>query len=624
MKDSMRSTHTFLLHAKDLSDDDRQKLEGLLVGFEPEFVLFDHWQVDTKAEGLLVLTYLNDEQLKHFLPLISAHETLFAVLPHPEGIQSRVGYGVEAKLEDAIDFLKSEPQAAEVDGLYCNDRLVFNNVVIGDTFHLVTTGRSATAHWWKRIGYVVRKFWTLRQFAVKVNIPNKELNTAVAGIVVVQHGKGSMLSRVILENSFANDGRLHAFLISPRSLTQLAIFALRSVFERRKLPPFAAHIKSSEISFSGTEAFDFSEDGIGHSAKEIQLTLVPKQLKMYPGRYLSTLPSTDGSTDVYKVQNLPMKSSAQEMAGKKLPFIKHASTDEFQQLFTVLRQNAVVSSSYLVLMVLSTTLAAFGIFADSTPVVIGAMILAPLMAPIISLSMATLRQDRKLAINASKTILAGLFAGFICAVVLTWITPITTANNEILTRIRPNLLDLGIAVLSGVAGAYAHAREEIAKTLAGVAIAVALVPPLAVSAIGLAWIDMDIFLGAMLLLLTNLAGMVLAGAVTFLVMGYSPFKLARKGVLLSLLFVGILSLPLGFSFNQMVKEHSLVARIERMEFENFDVREARVIRLSPLTVGITVTTSHNLSEVELDQIQQSLEAGLGQEVSLEITVAIKR
>jgi len=620
----MSGTRTIFLHSKDITKEERTTLEPLLADFNSDWVCADDWRVDKEESDVLLLTYLSDEELKLFIPLVSEKSVTMAVLPHPKGVQSRIGYGVSYDLEEAIAHLKTKPEAVTIDSMYCNDRPVFNNVVIGDTFHLVTTGRQATAPRWKRIRYVIGKFFTLRPFPVKVNTPKRELETAVAGIVVVQHGKGSMLSRLILEDSFANDNRLHAILISPRSLMQLALFAIRSVFKRRKLPPFAAHIKTNEIKFSGGEAFDFSEDGISQSAKELCIEILPKQLRMLPGVFIKTAKESEGANDVFKVSQLPMKESARVMAGKKLPFIKHASTEEFQALFTVLRNNAEPSTSYIVLMVLSTMLGAFGIFADSTPVVIGAMILAPLMAPIISLSMATLRQDNKLAVNSAKTIISGLFAGFLCAVLLTWITPITTPNNEILSRIRPNLLDLGIAVLSGVAGAYAHAREEIAKTLAGVAIAVALVPPLAVSAIGLAWLDWGIFLGALLLLLTNLAGMVLAGALTFLVMGYSPFRLAKKGVILSFIFVGILSLPLAFSFQRMVQEHNIVARIEKLEYEEFEVKEARVVRLSPLTVSITVTADHNLSEIELDEIKQSLEGSLEREVDLEITVAIKR
>lgn len=582
------------------------------------------WKDELISDTEMVYTYLSDEELKEFIPTISRTNIKIGVLPHPDGLQSKLGYGVQGAFEDALEHLREHPEPVLIDILYCNDRMVFNNVVIGDTFQLVTTGRKATSPWHKRFRYVVGKFFHLRPFGLKVITKKRTFQTAVAGILVVQHGKGSMLSRFILENSFANDGRFHTFLISPRSLAQLVVFAFRSVFNKKRLPPFASHIKTSAITFQAENAFDFSEDGLSQSAKEIKIKIAPQEIYMIPGRYLLTREETEESEEIFKVSNLPMKASAEEMIGKILPFIKHASTEEFQHLFTILRENAALRNSYLMLMVLSTMLATFGIFANSTPVVIGAMILAPLMGPIISLSMAALRQDKQLAIRSGKTIAAGMVAGFACAMAVTWLTPLNTPNAEILSRVRPNLLDLGIAVVSGVAGAYAHAREEIAKTLAGVAIAVALVPPLAVAGIGLAWLDFEIYLGASLLLLTNLAGMVLAGAVTFLVMGFSPFRLARKGVLISLLLVGILSLPLGFSFNRMVTEHNIVARINAHEFEHVRVKEAQVLRLSPLTLGVKVASSHYLTEEELDEIKHSIEQSLNMDAEIEITVAIRR
>ena len=89
--------------------------------------------------------------------------------------------------------------------------------------------------------------------------------------------------------------------------------------------------------------------------------------------------------------------------------------------------------------------------------------------------------------SSVKTVGVGIAWGLGCAVLLAWLMPFDVATDEMKSRMSPNLLDLFIAVISGVAGAYAHAKDEIAKSLAGVAIAVALVPPLSVAGIGLGW-----------------------------------------------------------------------------------------------------------------------------------------
>ena len=250
------------------------------------------------------------------------------------------------------------------------------------------------------------------------------------------------------------------------------------------------------------------------------------------------------------------------------------------------------------------------------------MILAPLMSPIISLSMGVLRQDEKLIKESLKTIAFGLAISYVFAILITWLTPLNSANSEILARIRPNLLDLGIAAASGVAGAYAHAKKEIAKTLAGVAIAVALVPPLAVSGIGLGWGDWAVFWGALLLLGTNLAGMVLAAAMTFLFLGFSPFRLARKGLLISLFFVALISAPLGFGFSKMVKENKLIQRLSGAEIPQGKFRDVRVIRMQPMRISLTIISEKPLDFEELNEVKNEIKDIVGQEVELEISVGI--
>lgn len=145
-----------------------------------------------------------------------------------------------------------------------------------------------------------------------------------------------------------------------------------------------------------------------------------------------------------------------------------------------------------------------------------------------------------------------------CAAAMAGVIPLHHVTGEIAARLNPNLLDIGVALVSGVAGAYAHAREEAARSLAGVAIAVALVPPLAVSGIGLGWGEWAVFQKSFLLFLTNLFGIVLAGNLTFLLLGFGPFRLAQRGLLTALALVGVVSLPLGVGFSRMIEQNAIV------------------------------------------------------------------
>lgn len=574
-----------------------------------------------------LLLYLSNQQLKTFVSAIAEKEITIAVLPHPEAKQACRGLGVDSDLKSTIEHLKSTDVEIEMDVLYCNGQPVFNNLVIGHAFQLTTSKRSKSKNWFSRTAEMFAKFVRLKPFMVVVAYgEEKSITTAVAGIVVAQHKKSVLLSRLILDDSSVNDGMLHAFLLSPRSIVQLVHFGFRSAWERNPIPGFGAHMKTNKLTFSCPEegGLEFAEDGETLSAKEIVLEVKQKQIRMIPGELLQYENGGSKGGEIFRLNSLPVGAAAETLAERRLPILRKASTEEFKELFQVLRDNANTKASYLVLMVLSTILATFGLFGNSAPVVIGAMILAPLMAPIISLSMATLRQDKGLALQSGRTILAGLGISFLFAVIITLVTPLNFPNAEILSRTRPNLLDLGIAVVSGIAGAYAHAREEIAKTLAGVAIAVALVPPLAVAGIGLGWADWSIFSGSALLLFTNLAGMVLAGAATFLLLGFSPLKLATRGIIISLVIVLVLSVPLGFGFKQMIDEHQLIQRLDGWETEAVVIKDVRVQRLQPLTISVKVVSAEPLSGPEMNALTSEMEGRLQQPAVFEITAATRR
>lgn len=182
-------------------------------------------------------------------------------------------------------------------------------------------------------------------------------------------------------------------------------------------------------------------------------------------------------------------------------------------------------SRFIVLMAFSTAIATFGINADSTAVVIGAMLIAPLMIPIMATS-ASLLMGWTVRATRSLFLVAG---GVAIAVAGSWILsryfPVleVTTNSQILSRVSPTTVDLMIALAAGAAGAFAISRPDVSDSLPGVAIAVALVPPLTVIGITLEAGEWDFALGATLLFLTNFVGVILAAGITFVLVGFSPW-----------------------------------------------------------------------------------------------------
>lgn len=186
---------------------------------------------------------------------------------------------------------------------------------------------------------------------------------------------------------------------------------------------------------------------------------------------------------------------------------------------------------FTVLMLFSTAIATLGVQSDSTAVVIGAMLVAPLMTPIMATS-ASLVMGWSLAAVRSLLIVAfGVCLAIGCAYLISRYAPgfvSLSENSQISSRTSPTLLDMLIALAAGGAGAYAVTRPDVADSLPGVAIAVALVPPLAVVGVTLAADDPDGAGGAMLLFLTNLVGIVFASGLVFVMSGLVPLQLLRE------------------------------------------------------------------------------------------------
>jgi uncharacterized hydrophobic protein (TIGR00271 family) len=176
----------------------------------------------------------------------------------------------------------------------------------------------------------------------------------------------------------------------------------------------------------------------------------------------------------------------------------------------------------ITLTALSTVIAAFGLIANSPAVVIGAMLVAPLMRPIIGIAAAlVLGRPRAEFISAGLVLLTTAEA-FVISLLVGLAVPsfrVITLTPELLARTAPTLLDLGIAVAAGAAGAYLTVRGPSGGAIAGVAVAVALLPPLSACGILLAHGNDHLAGGAFVLFLTNLVGIVLSAVVVFLITG---------------------------------------------------------------------------------------------------------
>ena len=177
------------------------------------------------------------------------------------------------------------------------------------------------------------------------------------------------------------------------------------------------------------------------------------------------------------------------------------------------------SSAFWVLLVLASVIASAGVVADSTATVIGAMIVAPLMTPILGSALAIVLADRRQVLKNLGLVLAGAAAviaiGYLVGLI--YQLPVDAANNsQVAARVSPRLIDLVAALATGAVGAFALVRSDVSDTLPGVAIAISLVPPLVVVGLTLESGVPDESLGALLLFGTNVAAIIATGTLVLL------------------------------------------------------------------------------------------------------------
>jgi uncharacterized hydrophobic protein (TIGR00271 family) len=198
-------------------------------------------------------------------------------------------------------------------------------------------------------------------------------------------------------------------------------------------------------------------------------------------------------------------------------------TEQLRIMATLLpAQNRKSIVRFALMLTLSVTIAVMGLAANSAAVVIGAMLIAPLMTPIMTFSASVGLGLGKRAIQAAFLVIVGATWSVVFAIILARLLPTVTIGSEVLSRTQPDVRDLIVAIAAGAAGAYATARQDMSGALPGVAVAVALVPPLAATGI---LIDADRRVqaeGSALLFITNLLAIIVSALVVLLATGVIP------------------------------------------------------------------------------------------------------
>jgi len=329
----------------------------------------------------------------------------------------------------------------------------------------------------------------------------------------------------------------------------------------------------------------------------------------------NVLPYQRGVTDITDEQSdhgtyLPVDMTPIESIWAKIREREAWTDEERQQTLDELFPNDETLIPYLkrfaTLIILSTMIASFGLIANSAAVVIGAMLVAPLMTPMLALAASLMYAQMRRFLGSLTVIILGtlgaIVTGWLVAKVAGGTLTVSSLSPELLARTAPSLLDLGIAVAAGLAGGYVLTHKGAGSSLPGVAIAVALVPPLATVGVALEFGATNLALGALLLYTTNLIAIVLSASIVMFMSGFVPDyvrQIARGHLGLRLLPWGLalvaIAVPLGLHTKAVVEDEAFVRDVTSA-VEEWDP-QATIVQMDADrsggqgTVSMTVATS---------------------------------
>jgi uncharacterized hydrophobic protein (TIGR00271 family) len=302
---------------------------------------------------------------------------------------------------------------------------------------------------------------------------------------------------------------------------------------------------------------------------------------------------------------------------------QRARTDALRRVF--LNGQPDWASAFAVMLLLAAGIASFGLSQDSAATVIGSMVIAPLGQPMVALGAALVMGWARETGRLLTMILLGAVAVTAVAFLLGVLLPDATPTGQILARTAPDLRDLGVALLAGAAGAYAYVRDELSGVLPGVAIAVALVPPLATVGLMLEERHWVLARGALTLFTANLVGITVAAGVVMLATGFAPRPRLKRlatgpiaGVLAGVTALVLICIPLGRAYTSAWSAAQEATQVHAAVADAIDLGGPAVsaIDISDGSVDLTLEAG---TAVDVSRIEDAVRSIMGPDTT--VTVA---
>lgn len=305
---------------------------------------------------------------------------------------------------------------------------------------------------------------------------------------------------------------------------------------------------------------------------------------------------------------------------------RHAIIETVDHLKVVDRivEESGLSARYIFMSMMSAGIAVLGLLLSSPAVVIGAMLISPLMGPILGVGFGLAMFDMAELKRALGAFALGSAVALLFAALIVLVSPLQATTSEIMSRTRPNLFDLLVALFAALAGTFAIIRGR-GETIVGVAIATALMPPLAVIGYGLATWNAPVLLGSLALFGTNFLTIALAATVTARLYGFGHHLSRKQTVMqtaaLLLAFVAM-GVPLALALGQIAREALFVSEVRSVLSERFGP-DSRITQLdvdfhqTPWAVRSVVIAPHTEAE-NTAALRRHLQDRLGRSLSLRL------
>lgn len=379
------------------------------------------------------------------------------------------------------------------------------------------------------------------------------------------------------------------------------------------------------------------EDGIMKEAENSELLLLGTSDDPISGRHLPDGTSMEvalqrkKATLIVKSEEQSSRFFIRRVLAQLTQRVSALTPKERSELLIQLKVGLQARTDFYLMVALAAAIAITGLIMNDGSVVLGAMLVSPLMIPIVGIACGIALGSIDLMRRSSASTFKGMALVLGMGVVMTFILPSVEPTDQILSRTHPGIYDLLAALAAGAAGAYSLGRRSVAGALPGVAMSLSLEPPLAVAGYGLSTSQFWITGGAFLLFLTNLVAMVLSGVGVFLLLGMRPPRkenvyVVGKAIASVIVVVLVLVIPLGFGTYGALQRGHLKFQVEsefrsealREKFELLDVKISE--HENGYLIHPTVLASTEVTPEQIENFRKTIEEKVGSPVQIEATI----